>query len=329
MVAMSRAAMLWCYIAPLLMTVGSALRMPLADKGRLEPEPTRIPKSRRAEYQVPSEMPESAEIVARGRRWTPLGWVYPRAENSRAYFDIHIPKTAGCSFSVDVKKVLPAGQGFYSKEVCINERRLMRAGDAQVAFLRDPTMHVYSQFLECKYDDWGQMTVRQNVGHQLGSVSSWLEHFKGGRERSDYGCYHPYNMMTRAFTCRTRDCHHHYQPHDPPLEEALRSLDGMFFVGITEHYQASLCLFFSKTHGAGTPLPKFCNCKDREAWGSFGAKHESHHTPPHSISNLTQSDLTMISALTRLDRQLYEAALTRFKNEVAEVESSRGVKLLC
>merc|ERR1711953_1392459 len=70
-------------------------------------------------------------------RWTPQGWIYNRTTGSPAYFDMHIPKTGGSSFSRDIGAVLPAGAGYYSGEMCFDYRpQQMVAGDAQLAFLR-------------------------------------------------------------------------------------------------------------------------------------------------------------------------------------------------
>merc|ERR1712032_792559 len=90
--------------------------------------------------------------------------------------------------------------------------RPMRKGDLQMAYLRKPLGHVYSQFLEFKYDPWGKKKIR---GHEtyFKNVTTWLKYFKGGTVKDDFGCYHPYNMQTRAFTCKgnlKKQGAHHY-----------------------------------------------------------------------------------------------------------------------
>jgi len=279
------------------------------------------------EYHLPPQIPKSAQIEWTGQRWTPRGWVYPREPGKRAYFDIHIPKTAGCSFSKDLRWVLAPGEGYHSKESCFYTSKPMEAGDGIIAFLRNPVMHVYSQFLECKYDKWGKQIVPEEDLPILENVTTWLRHFEGGAVKYNLRCYHPYNMQARALTCQGPGGAHHYRTHGPPRPEvALKNLGSLFFVGVVEHYAASVCLFFAKTQ-PGQPLPKFCDCTDESSSAHF--KHFSHFAPPHSLGNLTEEDRSMIAELTQVDQQLYDRALERFGKEVGEVERTSGTKILC
>lgn len=267
---------------------------------------------------------------------SPHGWIVNRTLDKKAYFDLHIPKTAGMSFSYDVKEVLPKDEGYYSEELCWYGAKPMVPGDEMVAFLRDPTSHIYSQYLECKYDLAWFPVVRMNYFNPaMQSVTTWLLHFRGGTGHEALGCYDPYNMQTRAFTC-TQEYHKyspiemssHFYHAEPDLALATRNLDSLFFVGITEHYHTSLCLFFAKTH-ASAPLPSHCDCTDKEAWNSWSGTHFDHGEPPHSNSELSEEDLRMIRELSRLDKVLYEHALERFRREAVEVEATRGTKILC
>jgi len=307
--------------------LGDALRAETSKASDdLDPDaPVRIPRARFRERGMSYLLPDSAEVVLRRHRWSPGGWVHQRG-GGRAYFDLHIPKTAGCSFSIDIKQVLAHGEGYHSNERCYHDRPPMQPRDVQVAFLRNPTLHVYSQFLECKYDGWGKSVVPAGQKWIMQGVKLWLRHFDGGRTADDLRCYHPYNMQTRALSCWSGGCHHHRR--EPSLSDAMRSLDSLFFVGLVEHYQASICLFFAKTH-QGEPLPRFCDCRDKTAWGSFRSAHESHGVPPHSLSDLDEEDLGMISNLTQLDVQLHTAATKRFEREAAEVKRKTGVQILC
>jgi len=270
------------------------------------------------------------------RSLSPHGWLQKRSIGYKAYFDLHIPKTSGTSFGVDVRQVLPEHEGYFAQEMCLygpmGAGKL--PGDEIIAFVRDPTSHIYSQFLECKYDT-GWWIARQVADDPImENVTTWLRHFDGGREHDepDTTCYDPYNMQTRALTCEepaapSGRTSHYYQG-EPNLTLALKSLDSLFFVGVTDLYHESVCMFFAKTH-ADQPLPHHCNCADPDAWNAWTGSHSVHSVPAHSNSDLSEEDLRMIGELSRLDTQLYEHALARFREEAAEVERRTGTKLLC
>jgi len=261
-------------------------------------------------------------------KWTPWGWVIPRKTGKRAYFNIHIPKNAGCSVSVDIEQFLPEGEGFWSRERCYGqEMEEHETGDMDMAFFREPVSHVHSQFLECKYDNNWRVAKKNFFREEFETVTNWLTHFQGGAEQADFGCYHPYNMQTRALTCKDKNCHHYDS--EPSVKDALSNLDSLGFIGLVEHYQASLCLFHAKAHDMKEPLPTFCNCKDVAAWNSFRSNHEGHGLPAHSVVDLTQEDKAMIKALTRKDEQVYQKALRRFRSDIAKVEDHFNVRLWC
>jgi hypothetical protein len=260
--------------------------------------------------------------------WSPREWIISRGTGKRAFFDLHIPKTAGSSLSVDIKQVLPAGEGYWSKERCLLHAspKDPAKGDIDIAYFRDPMSHVYSQFLECKYDeDWKRKTpgIFENV-------TAWLMHFSAGAEfDNDFRCYHPYNMQTRALTCKSEDAHHYSSMVPVDVDMALSNLKSLGFIGIVEHYQASLCLFHAKAHDMKEPLPRFCDCKNASAWNSFRSKNERHGVPSHSVDDLSQENKGRIKALTQKDELVYREALKMFSREIVTVEDHFGVKLLC
>jgi len=268
--------------------------------------------------------------------------VVNREPGRRGYFDFHIPKTAGTSFKADVHMVLPDGEGFWSRERCLLEpdspSKTPENGDEDVGFFREPMAHVYSQFLECKYSVFGQDHVPESERVHLENVTTWLKHFSGGAERNDLNCYHPYNMQTRVMTCKNSrpdflgvpgdgDSHHYTQ--EPSIDKALSNLKSLFFFGLTEHYQASLCLFHAKTHDKKSPLPTFCNCTNESAWNAFPEHRISHGVPSHSVDDLSQEDKRLIEELTQMDAELYREASEIFTQEISEVERSFDVKLVC
>lgn len=314
---------------------GVALRM---DQTRAPPEPlTRqtdyvIRSDEYEAYHVPLDFPPDAEIHWTGRRWSPHGWVVKRgSEDQRAYYDIHIPKTAGCSWSLDVPAVLPKGEGYFSMERCFNTTLgdPVLPKDKLLAIFREPRMHVYSQFLECKYDSWFVNMVPDKEKYLLETVTTWLKHFEGGEEKSDMRCYHPYNMQARTLTCSVpgSDGSHHYM-HDINLKEALHNLQTLFFVGLVERYQASVCVFAAKVNTMNY-LPPFCNCSDEQSWKTFKQHKITHGVPPHSIRNLTKEDVRLIDEMTQLDAAVYRKAKEIFERDVSKVESHFGVKLSC
>lgn len=264
------------------------------------------------------------------------GWfqIQP-ASGKRTFRQVHIPKTAGSSFQADVVNSLQEGEGFWHGEQCFYDiPKDETSGDVVVTFLRKPDTHVYSQFMECRYDsdwDWWKKVGGQAPENQplLSNVTTWLSHFSEGSEKDDLGCYHPYNMQTRVLSCAEGgECATHHYKLEPSVQQALRSLNSSFFVGLTEHYQASVCLFHAKAHDMRS-LPMFCNCTNESAWASFQASSQEHSVPSHSLQDLSKEDLRMIDKLTEKDALVYQAAAERFAKEISEVEGQFDVKLVC
>ena len=83
-----------------------------------------------------------------------------------------------------------------------------------MAMLRSPRAHVYSQFLQCKHDEWG-LRVTNGTGFPRSGLDTdgfarWIQHFRGGRWRrdgviDDFGCYNPHNMQAKP---ASSDAHH-------------------------------------------------------------------------------------------------------------------------
>jgi len=264
-----------------------------------------------------------------GARWTPHGWVVKPSGQETAYFNMHIPKTAGCSLSVDAPKVLANGTGYWSLETCFGGELPQISGRrALMAVFREPVAHVYSQYLECKHDPWFQGRIAEEDRHNLENVTTWLQHFQGDERFKDFGCFNPYNMQTRALTC-VGNSHHLMSDQVLHMDAAMRSFDELSFVGLVEHYQATLCLLHARSHDRRARLPAFCDCGNRTAWSSFRGRRESHGVPPHSPDDLSREDRGMIDSLTQLDQQVYERAKRRFMQEVRAVERAKRVRLVC
>ena len=82
-----------------------------------------------------------------------------------------------------------------------------------VVFLRDPYRHVLSQYMECKYDTWGQQVTRgtgfpgtHKMEEVLGGFEEWVRHFVKGKAilggRGAYNCYNPWNMQARYLSVK-------------------------------------------------------------------------------------------------------------------------------
>ena len=105
-------------------------------------------------------------------------------------------------------------------------------------------------------------------------------------------------------------------------------MHALSFVGITELYDASLCLFWIKTdqvcilflsvlHTFNVLLPsiqddnieEFCNPKrDKET-------QVTHHVPKHSLDDIPKKVWKRVDALTSFDALLYNHAVYRFLKE--------------
>eukprot|EP00927_Polykrikos_kofoidii_P051495 TRINITY_DN45292_c0_g1_i1.p1 TRINITY_DN45292_c0_g1~~TRINITY_DN45292_c0_g1_i1.p1 ORF type:complete len:678 (+),score=89.24 TRINITY_DN45292_c0_g1_i1:67-2100(+) len=290
--------------------------------------------------------PPVAPLRANLTKWDQLGTVITSAARiglSPAYYAVHIPKIAGTSFAHDAREILPEGVGFTSAEKCWAAMDKMRElpQDQVVTFFREPRGHVLSQFTMCGNSTWGHSVVPAANSSLLLNISSWLLHFYNGGEMDNIGCYDPVNMQTRAMSCNSLndEAPHFAQGHpknmpgpeelgNAPLEIALAHMEAAFFVGITEHYQESMCVFHAKANPAAD-LPAHCNCKDEDAWSSARHHKVDFHVRKHSVSDLSEAELQLVDALVQDDFKLYEAAFERFKRDVKMVEEARKVKILC
>jgi hypothetical protein len=128
----------------------------------------------------------------------------------------------------------------------------------------------------------------------------WLEHFQAatpGPSHDAFNCYDPHDMQTRFLHCRGGqrssgaewDYEHenHFDAH-----ATANTTRGLWYVGITEHYIASLCLFGLQYTGK---LPDWCGCGRAPP----KAVHITHNVPPHDAKRLSARAVEMIDGLTR------------------------------
>ena len=201
-----------------------------------------------------------------------------------------------------------------------------------IVFLRSPQSHVYSQFLECKYDAWGKKKTnhttfpRGDMATPSGDFEEWLRHL-AAQTADDFNCYHPRNLQTRYMACASTPGHipHHYQRAE--LASALRQLEDMAFVGIADFYEESVCAFEVFVTGRTQ-----CTCVDGRLRTNIPTRHNiilGHSVPSHSLHDVSPESLALIDALTQQDQALYEAALTRFREDVAFASQKSSVDLWC
>ena len=207
-------------------------------------------------------------------------------------------------------------------------------------FLRHPWRHVLSQFLECKYDDWGRKTTagtsfpRGDEEVPVDGFDKWATHFlvaregelRDGSHMDDYSCYNPYNMQSRflAPAAKTDRIHIRYKGSSrPSLTQARERLRQMDFLGITDFYQASLCLFQFFTTGA---MPEHCGCDSSDGPDTH---HVHHKVPDHSLEDLPRETVRKLRDLVEVDAILYSHALKKFKAQVEAAERATGIRVLC
>jgi len=274
----------------------------------------------------------------------------PNVSNRKVYGFIHIPKVAGDSFTINSKWYVPDGTGYYGAERCpagilqelrrrVAKRHLSGMSFGLLTFLRDPTAHVQSQYMELKYDYGWHWGGKEQFLQDCPTITAYLDRFTtgNGTKHADYIAYHPQDMQTRSLTCeglgedivtQPSDIHKYMEIDAHKLGEALKSVENYTFIGITEFFQASMCMFHDKVR-PGSPLPDFCDCRDKVKWSTFPKNHESHHVPYHSLKDLSQEDLQKAAVLTENDQIVYKAGLKRFYREVRELEERRGLQIHC
>jgi len=253
--------------------------------------------------------------------------------------------TAGMSFRFTINDRGDFGcehtEKCYTELVDAYETRHPHDGHPFVStFLRAPRAHVYSQFLECKYDNWGKRVTkgtefpRSKYDHS--DFSHWVSHFYNSWNKEDdssarvmteeaYHCYHPYNMQCRALSdnCNTV---HYLEPGEAQSVEdmevnAKNNMLDASFVGIVELYDASMCLFWIKSKQQDN-IDDFCNPNRQDNEGDV-----THHVPPHSIDDIQDSVWHRVDAMTKYDSLLYYNGLVRFIQEFDDVGFKHNVSI--
>ena len=288
---------------------------------------------------------------------------------TKMYFQ-HIPKCSGDSFLKQSASLMPKGTILLSKGES-NIRWYNTTNEKVVVFLRSPISHVYSQFLECKYDNWGKSVTRgtnfprgnSSIPHSgfdvwlstftklldgstknskfLGNLlngstknSKFLGNLVKGSTNSNieedimrvsYNCYDPRNMETRYLTPFAGD---HFTNHKKPdVNQAKKMLNSTYFLGLTDFYTESTCMF---EYIATNHLPSKCKCNENNVLEAKSMeRHANHNVPSHPLTDLTEEMISSIKSLTTLDNELFLFALERFSQDLNRIEMKTGSKILC
>ena len=110
---------------------------------------------------------------------------------------------------------------------------------------------------------------------------------------------------------------------------ATRRVDSFSFVGVAEHYHASLCVFAFWVRGA---LPHGCDCAHSDAFAA--AANGSHPAMVHGVPRLSVDALpadvrAKITRFVAQDYVIYAAGFQRFAEAAGVVEAATGTRVLC
>ena len=298
-----------------------------------------------------------------------LAWLAPRrvtapksrdirgaGENAPGAFDhyrhVHVPKTAGTVFRADATRVLPRNATLHTAEKCYCTRYKMIHDAPTIIFVRIPESHVFSQFAQCKYSSWAKRLPRMVDFLATHDFADWLDALSASDD--DFGCYNPWNLQTRYLTCHSArhvrdkkldhlDGHHrgghldgHHVVHDHhgfgrtgDVAAAISRIASFSFVGVAEHYHASICIFAFWVRGA---LPHGCDCAHSDAFAAAAnGSHPSmvHGVPRLSVDTLPAAVRARIAPFVAQDYEVYAAGFRRFAEATGVVEAATGTRVLC
>jgi len=242
----------------------------------------------------------------------------------KSFRQIHIPKTAGTSTRKELNSRFNLSMPWQENSY----KQYFSPSSFNFVFLREPCKHVYSQFLECKYDPWGKNQTAHTSfprdSKDADGMREWVNFFYDDwhPEKGDFNCYNPWNMQTRYLALW--DTHHlstilHKEPSVATAESNLRSLD---FVGCVDYFKESMCALNFVLNGT---LFEGCLCNENEA----NLIHETHQVPKHSIEDLDETTIARIKNMTTSDEKLYKRFVKSFLWKILKLEEDLNVVIMC
>eukprot|EP00941_MAST-03F_sp_MAST-3F-sp1_P003150 g3150.t1 len=252
---------------------------------------------------------------------------------------IEVPQTGGASFLRNSPRFLERGSSLSGNdEKSISNTPGKR--EDMIVFLRNPDDHVLSQFMTCKFSKWGKGVVSKTFpkGEDSNNIYSgfrkWLNHFaeqdisNGGIGGTDaFNCYNPWNMQSR-YMATAGD--HTLQSEDdrfPSIFLSERNLLSIYFVGIFEFMDTSICLLMYKNFGY---IHDICKCENRETMARENNQGKSHNViPMYNFNDLSGEDRDIVRNLVTVDHQLYNYFLETFWFEVKRVRVLTNNDLSC
>ena len=173
-----------------------------------------------------------------------------------------------------------------------------------LTIVRDPVAHVISQYAHCQQA--GSLGMAKHNYPNI-TLQGWLAlHWRGALQLNhaatsaglEYCGYNPFNKQTSVLTGGGLS-----------VDSALEALRRAYWVGITDSFEASVCLLLSELNDR--PMSP-CRSAGPQA-APVTSMVETHGTHTRDIA-LTGSMRSQILDLTRKDMRLFEYARSRLHN---------------
>lgn len=158
-------------------------------------------------------------------------------------------------------------------------------------------------------------------------ILSAISHIASGYSDKNGRCRNLHEYVNSEGNCTTYPIDNmqtHVMSHPISIEVALQKLKKLFFVGVLELYDPSICVL---GYQLGQFDSKRCNCTNNL---KVGFQKNVHHYSSHDSSSVIRAeDLKIIDSHTLLDNILYAEALQMTLARIAYVEKKTGVQLMC
>jgi hypothetical protein len=163
-------------------------------------------------------------------------------------------------------------------------------------------------------------------------LKQWVQYFDSVKRlsanktietRNDLGCYLPINFQSRFLVRMINE--RLATLAEPPFEAVNASLHKVMFLGITEQFHESLCLFYYQVSGEQR---KECQrgvaCSDKPPPATTLHEHVNHGVPHLDRAFVDIETLSTIETLTAIDIKMYAEALRLFQLRLAIAGKETG-----